>query len=148
MPVTRVVVETFEPADTLSRRLPLTTEEMQYSLTWPVAVALVRGRFGVDEVLDLGALPVELERSIVVRALPELTAAFPARRLSEIVVEWADGSSVRSGRVEAGGEPDSPGWTAVIEDKAARFLPADQRRPGAAALLDLLAASGGTTLPA
>ena len=27
------------------------TEEMQYSLAWPVATALARGRFGVDEVL-------------------------------------------------------------------------------------------------
>ena len=148
VPVTRVVVETFEPADTLSRRLPLTTEEMQYSLTWPVAVALAKGRFGVDEVLDLGGLPVELEGMIVVQAMPELTAAFPARRLSEVVVERADGSSVRSGRVEAGGEPDGPGWAAAIEAKAARFLPPGGRTPGAVALLDLLDASAGTTLTA
>jgi 2-methylcitrate dehydratase PrpD len=148
VPVRSVLVETFEPADTLSRRVPLTTEEMQYSLTWPVAVALTKGRFGVDEALAVADLPVELERSIVVEALPELTAAFPARRLSEVAVEWADGSTFRSGRVEAGGEPDSPAWAALIEAKAAHFLPADLRTPGAGALLGLLAASAGTTLPA
>jgi 2-methylcitrate dehydratase PrpD len=152
VPVARVVVETFEPADTLSRRLPVTTEEMQYSLTWPVTVALTEGRFGVDEVLNLAGLTggeaARLERTIVVQTVSELTAAFPARRLSEVVVEWADGSSLRSGRVEAGGEPDSAGWAAVIEAKAARFLPSDQRTPGAGALLDLLATSAGTTLSA
>ncbi len=133
-PVQRVVVETFEPCDTLSRRRPTTTEEMQYSLTWPVAVALTEGRFGVDEVLDLSGLgdgrAGRLERLIVVETVPELTTAFPARRRSEVIVEWHDGSSVRSGRVEAGGEPDSSGWRAVIEAKAARFLPAEQRLPG------------------
>jgi 2-methylcitrate dehydratase PrpD len=144
--VVRVVVETFEPADTLSRRLPATTEELQYSLTWPVAVALTRGRLDVDEVLDLGDLPVQLERTIVVQTVPELTAAFPARRQSEVVVEWAEGTSLRSGRVEAGGEPDDPGWTALIEAKAERFLSADLRAPGAGALFGLLAASAGTTL--
>jgi len=151
-PITRLAVETFAPADTLSRRVPVTTEEMQYSLTWPVAVALTEGRFGVDEVLDLAGLgdgeAARLERTIVVRTLPELTDAFPGRRLSEVVVEWADGSSLRSGRVEAGGEPDSASWTEVIEAKAARFLPAVRRTRGAGVLLDLLGVAAGTTLPA
>ncbi len=38
-----VVVRTFAAADLLSRRRPTNTEEMQYSLVWPIATALARG---------------------------------------------------------------------------------------------------------
>ena len=43
-----VTVRTFAAADLLSTRRPTNTEEMQYSLVWPVATALARGRFGVE----------------------------------------------------------------------------------------------------
>ena len=49
--VRRIVIHTFQAADGLSWRRPATTEDMQYSLVWPVAVALASGAFGVDEVL-------------------------------------------------------------------------------------------------
>jgi 2-methylcitrate dehydratase PrpD len=125
-PVRRIVIETFDACETLSRRRPGTTEEMQYSLTWPVAVALAEGSFGVDEVLRPPSPRASgLEPLIEVRSVPELTAAFPARRFSEVIVEHSDGSIVRSGRVEAGGEPDSADWQSVIDAKAARYLEPD-----------------------
>ncbi len=49
--IAAIEVRTFAAAEDLSWRRPRTTEEMQYSLAWPVATALARGRFGVDEVL-------------------------------------------------------------------------------------------------
>ena len=50
--VEAVTIHTFAAAEPLSRRRPRTSEEMQYSLVWPVAVALVDGDFGVDGVLE------------------------------------------------------------------------------------------------
>jgi 2-methylcitrate dehydratase PrpD len=119
-----VVIRTFAAAAGLSRRRPTTTEEMQYSLTWPVAVALVEGRFGVAEALyELASdAVVAVESATTVEVLPELTAAFPARRFAEVVLELADGSVLRSGRMEAPGEPGSPDWRSVIEGKARSFL--------------------------
>ena len=118
--IERVVIETFAAAATLSRRHPTTTEELQYSLTWPVAIALAEGRFGVDEVLSI---PVDgqaasLEHAIVVEVDGDLTAAFPARRFSEVVLELNDGATLRSGRIEAGGEPGSPDWQRIVDAKS------------------------------
>jgi 2-methylcitrate dehydratase PrpD len=123
--IERVVIETFAAAGTLSRRHPTTTEELQYSLTWPVAIALVEGRFGVDEVLNIpvGEQAASLERSIVVEVDDELTAEFPAVRLSQVVLELDDGMTLRSGRIEAGGEPDSAGWQGVVDAKALLLPP-------------------------
>jgi 2-methylcitrate dehydratase PrpD len=119
-----VAIHTFAAAAGLSRRRPTTTEEMQYSLTWPVAVALVAGRFGIAEALHepVAEGVAAVESVTTVEVLPELTAAFPARRLAEIVLEQADADVLRSGRLEALGEPGSPEWRSVIEEKARSFL--------------------------
>jgi 2-methylcitrate dehydratase PrpD len=124
-----VVVRTFAAADLLSRRRPENTEEMQYSLVWPVATALAHGRFGVDEVLGGFGDPLvaRLAERIRVEVDPGLTAAFPARRLTEVAVTTRDGRTVRSGAIEAEGEPHSAGWEDVVAGKVRRFLD-----PGAA----------------
>jgi 2-methylcitrate dehydratase PrpD len=102
---------------------------MQYSLVWPVATALARGRFGVEEVLGGFGDPLvaRLAERIRVEVDPGLTAAFPARRLTEVAVTTRDGRTVRSGAIEAEGEPHSAGWEDVVAGKVRRFLD-----PGAA----------------
>jgi len=113
---------------------PRTTEEAQYSVAWPVAVALERGGFGVDDVLDPvgGALT---ERTMVV-VDPELDRLFPARRLVAVSIERG-GTTLRSQPFEARGEPDDPEWEALV---AAKF---DRHARGALgpqdAILQLLA---------
>ncbi len=129
-----VVVRTFAAADLLSSRRPTNTEEMQYSLVWPIATALARGRFGVDEVL--GGFDDPLVASIAARIRvevdAELTEAFPARRLAAVEVVTNDGRTARSGLTEAEGEPRSAGWENVVADKVLCFLDADAALPVAA----------------
>jgi 2-methylcitrate dehydratase PrpD len=126
-----VTVHTFAIAESLSRRRPHCTEEMQYSLVWPVAIALARGEFGVDEVLDGfdDPLAARLAESMSVTVDEGYSDAFPARRLSDVVLELADGRLLRSGPREAGGEPHSAGWEEVVLDKARRFLGAAAAPP-------------------
>jgi 2-methylcitrate dehydratase PrpD len=122
--ITSVVIRTFEAADLLSRRLPQTTEEMQYSLVWPVATALVRGVFGVEEALA-GFDDPRVERiaeRVRVELDPGFSAAFPARRLTRVEIELPDGHVLRSGDVEADGEPASGGWEDIVRGKAERLL--------------------------
>jgi 2-methylcitrate dehydratase PrpD len=124
--VRAVTIRTFRAAAELARRLPTTTEEAQYSLAWPVAVALARGGFDVSDVVgdfDDPLVAATFERIDVVID-PELSAAFPQRRLTDVAIELADGSIVSSGPVEAPGEPDDPDWRAIVLGKAHRFLPA------------------------
>ena len=129
-----VVVRTFAAAELLSKRRPTNTEEMQYSLVWPIATALVHGRFGVDEVLggfDDAAVS-RVADCIRIEVDPALTAAFPAQRLTEVEVVSRDGTSLHSGLTEAEGEPHSLGWEGVVAAKVVRFLDADARLPLAA----------------
>ena len=122
-----VVVRTFAAADLLSRRRPTNTEEMQYSLVWPVATALARGRFGVEEVLGGfdDPLVAQIAERIRIEIDPALTDAFPARRLTDLEVVSSDGSSMRSGPIEAEGEPHTAGWEDVVAGKVLRFLDPD-----------------------
>jgi 2-methylcitrate dehydratase PrpD len=126
-----VVVRTFAAADLLSRRRPSTTEEMQYSLVWPVATALARGRFGVDEVLGGfdDPLVAQIAERVRIEVDAELTRVFPGRRLTELEVVSSDGTTVRSGPIEAEGEPGSPGWEDVVAGKVLRFLDPDAALP-------------------
>ena len=117
--VRRVAIQTFAAAEGLARRRPQTTEDAQYSLVWPVAAAIVRGRFGVDDVLtgfgDEGVWAVAERTNVVGDAA--VTAAFPARRFAAVSVELVDGSVLQSGRCEARGEPGEEGWEDVVAEK-------------------------------
>jgi 2-methylcitrate dehydratase PrpD len=122
--IERVRIHTFAAAGALSRRIPVTTEDAQYNLVWPVATAITHGGFGVEEVLgpfddDAAA---ELARNVVVEIDPGMDAAFPERRLSAVEVELRDGRSVASDPVEARGECDDPEWEDLIAAKVARVL--------------------------
>jgi 2-methylcitrate dehydratase PrpD len=122
--IVSVTVRTFAIAESLSTRRPQSTEEMQYSLVWPVATALARGAFGVEEALEGFDDPLasRLAGCTSVTADEEYSRAFPARRLTDVALELADGRLLRSGAREAGGEPHSEGWEAVALAKARCFL--------------------------
>jgi 2-methylcitrate dehydratase PrpD len=115
----RVTIRTFAAADGLAKVEPATTEEAQYNLVWPVATVLTHGRFGVAECLgpfDDPVVRATAARTDVV-VDPELTAAFPARRLTAVEVRLRDGSVHGTDLTEARGEPDDPGWDALVLDK-------------------------------
>jgi len=114
-----VRVRTFAAADGLAKVIPTTTEEAQYSLLWPVACSLARGGYGVPEVLgpfDDPAVAAVFDR-IEITVDPELTAAFPARRLTAVELELTTGERLTAGPLEAPGEPDDPGLPALVAAK-------------------------------
>jgi 2-methylcitrate dehydratase PrpD len=118
--VRHVSVRTFAAADGLAKVIPETTEEAQYSLLWPLASALARGRFGVAEVLGPFTDPAvrAMFERIEIEIDPELTAAFPARRLTAVQIELGSGERLAAGPLEAVGEPDDPGLAALVAGKA------------------------------
>jgi 2-methylcitrate dehydratase PrpD len=135
----RVRVRTFAAAGELARVIPETTEEAQYSLHWPLACALVRGRFDVREVLGPFADPqiAAVFDRISVEIDPSLTAAFPQRRLTAVEIEFVDGRHRAAGPLEAPGEPDDPELPALAAAKVARLIGprvVGQPRPAATGL--------------
>lgn len=151
--IASVRVRTFAAADGLAKAPPTSTEEAQYSLRWPVACALARGGYGVAEVLgpfdDPAALA--LHHRIQIAVDPELTGAFPARRLTAVELELSTGERLAAGPLEAPGEPDDPGLAAVVAAKVATLIaPGDlaadvPERLGDARPGELLAALRGVT---
>ena len=93
-------MRTFAAADGLAKVVPETTEEAQYSLVWPVACVLARGRFGVADVLgpfgdpDVHAMFERVE----IEVDAALTGQFPRRRLTAV--------RDRTGRWESASRPD------------------------------------------
>jgi 2-methylcitrate dehydratase PrpD len=74
--VVRIEVETFHQACRLHVKAPMTTEEAQFSLPWTLAVMLVDGEVGPDQVLEtrLGDPQVaRLAASVVSRSNDEFT---------------------------------------------------------------------------
>jgi 2-methylcitrate dehydratase PrpD len=134
--VQRIRVLTFGAADGLFSGVPTSTEEAQYSLTWPVACAVARGHFTTADVLGNFDDPVagELLGRVQVEIAPELDAEFPARRLTAIEIELRDGTGLVAGPLEAPGEPEDPDLAALIAHKFREHI--DPGRDLAAAVPD------------
>jgi 2-methylcitrate dehydratase PrpD len=126
--IARVEIRTFAAADGLAKVIPSSTEEAQYNLVWPVASALVRGRFAVADVLGPFDDPevASLVERVEVIVDPQLTAAFPARRLTTVEILLRDGRRLTAGPLEAPGEPDDPDWEAIVARKRAELI--DEQR--------------------
>ncbi len=107
--VAAVEIATFGYSAALNCAVPTSTSNAQYSLAWPVAAALVRGRVGTDEVLetafDDAALCAMLGR-VSVRVDPEIDALFPQKRAARVTVTLTDGRRLDSGLTEASGGPE------------------------------------------
>lgn len=122
--IERVDIATFGYSADLNCDVPTTTSNAQYSLAWPVACALTRGRVGVDEVMEPSfsdpAL-VALTRRISAHVDPQIDATFPEERLASVVVSLKDGSVLNSGITRASGGPDPQPGEAEIVDKFHTF---------------------------
>ncbi|MGH2857760.1 MAG: MmgE/PrpD family protein [Solirubrobacteraceae bacterium] len=124
--IARIRIGVFAAADGLAKVVPTTTEEAQYNLCWPVACAVVHGRFAVPDVL--GGFEDPTIRSVFGRievdVRSDLTAQFPQRRLTEVEIECKDGRRLRDGPREAPGEPDDPELPVLVAAKVADLMPA------------------------
>ena len=121
--IRRIRVRTFEAATRLPNDPPADTEAAQYSLAFPVAVALLDGEVGPRQVLPPRlhdpALLSLLDR-VSTETVPEFEAEFPARAPAEVIVETTDGRIFSSGRIEAPWEP--PDTLPSDDDLEAKFL--------------------------
>lgn len=106
-----VEVRTFHEGTRLDQHLPETTEQAQYSLPFPVAAALVRGRLVPgdigDEALADPAVRAMSERIVLVDD-PELSARFPAERFAQVTLRLRGGTTVTSDVLPARGDADAP----------------------------------------
>jgi 2-methylcitrate dehydratase PrpD len=121
--IERIEIRSFGAFAGLAHGAPATTEEAQYSLGWPVAVALAHGRFGVEDVEE-SALADTRSRALsgctVAVVDPEFERQFPARRLGALTVAAGE-ETLRTDPFEAPGEPDDPRWEEIVTAKLERY---------------------------
>jgi 2-methylcitrate dehydratase PrpD len=110
--VASIVIESFREAVDLGSRCaaPSTSDEAQYSLTYPVEAALVHGDVGAREVGAAGRdAPVDrlLAVTKVVEA-EEFSRRFPAERWARVRIVLRDGRGLTSSPAQARGGPENP----------------------------------------
>ena len=104
--VAQITVETFHEAIRLATATPRTTEEAQYSTSFPCAVAMVRGSVTPNDISDsaLNAPAVlRLSQSLVMIEDDRANAAFPQTRLARVTLTLTDGRRLL-------GEWSEPRW--------------------------------------
>ena len=109
--IVRVEVSTFHEATRLAARSPQSTEEAQYSLPFPVAAALVRGRVGAAEVTGAALRNraiLRLSREMTLTEHGAYNARFPAERWAHVTFWLDDGTRLTSAPAAARGNPENP----------------------------------------
>jgi 2-methylcitrate dehydratase PrpD len=100
--------------------LPRTTEEAQYSLSFPVAAALVFGRVAAAEVDAPGLSDPRVARLVgATIAVEDVTFSrrFPGERWARVRIELADRRMLVSPPAQARGEPDNPLSASELREK-------------------------------
>lgn len=114
-----IEVHTFHEAVRLGVRRPVSTEEAQYSLPFPVAAALVHGRLGPAEVSGDGlgdAAVLGLAERVLLVEDEGFNEVFPGQRFARVVVQLKDGRRLDSGVVRPRWDgTDPPGDEDLLE---------------------------------
>ena len=111
--VESVAIESFREAIDLGSHClnPATTDEAQYSLTFPVASALVTGRVDAEAVNGAGDDDPRTARLLGAMTLvedAEFSSRFPRERWARVRIELRDGRTVVSEPAQARGNPENP----------------------------------------
>mgnify|MGYP003627106564 CR=1 FL=1 len=109
--VERIEVTTFHESIRLATRRPRTTEEAQYSTAFPVAVALVRGGVGPDDIADAALNDPEVLRlsdSLVMAEDAHASAVFPGTRLARVRLILRDGRVLQGDWMQPRWDHDAP----------------------------------------
>jgi 2-methylcitrate dehydratase PrpD len=116
--VDQIVVETFHEACRLATARPATTEEAQYSTSFPCAVALVRGAIRPEDVAEDALQDPEvlrLSEGLHMREHDFANQTFPAQRHARVALKLKDGRTVQ-------GDWMNPLWTADVPPTDAELI--------------------------
>ena len=115
-----ITIRTFREASCLAVRSPATTEQAQYSLPFPVAALLVKGRVGPSEI-DGAALRddkiLALSNAIDLREDARYSELFPSERWADAEIRLEDGRVLTSSPAVARGSAENPLSDAEVRAK-------------------------------
>ena len=115
-----ITINTFHEAKRLDNKYPENTEQAQYSLPYPVAVALIFERLSAQEVSEKffkNKKVIKLTEKILVCESDKYNKAFPRSRYADAVIKLKNGNEFKSKRTEAKGDPENPLLMREIKNK-------------------------------
>ena len=118
--IARIGIETFHNSCRLACNDPRNTEEAQYSTSYPVAVALVRGGIGPFDLDEAALGDAEIRRlstSITMSEHPHAEAAYPRIRLARVTLHLKGGRSFTSDWQEPKWEHTAPPSALEMREK-------------------------------
>ncbi|MFC2075553.1 MmgE/PrpD family protein [candidate division KSB1 bacterium] len=118
--VETVEVETFAEAARLANYRPATLEGFQFSIPYTVAVALVVGKFTVQQMSEKYLDDSDVQQmadKVRITVDPRLDSMFPKKRPARVTVKTVDGKSITREVVNVHGEPGSDFAEAGVEEK-------------------------------
>lgn len=118
--IVKIEVETFHEAVRLAVNCPKTTEQAQYSTSFPVAVALARGDVKAQDIKD-DALNdkniIRLSKCLVMREHAEANASFPLKRMAKVKITVRNGTVYTGNWIEPKWDKDNPPSEAELTEK-------------------------------
>lgn len=117
--ISKVEVFTFHEGTRLFGGIPENSEQAQYGISFPVAVALMTGTISAQDVYS-GFEKPELQamtRKIDLLEHAPYNQVFPAERWAHVKVYLNDGSILESAPMEATGDPHIPLSDAAMHEK-------------------------------
>jgi 2-methylcitrate dehydratase PrpD len=111
--ILEIGIDSFREAIDLGSRcqVPVTTDEAQYSLPFPVAAAIVFGRVGPAEIGAAGLTDARVARLLATFSLREdveFSHRFPVERWARVRIDLADGRKLVSEPAQARGGSEYP----------------------------------------
>tara|TARA_B110000240_G_scaffold181226_1_gene212975 strand:- start:3106 stop:4065 length:960 start_codon:yes stop_codon:yes gene_type:complete len=117
--VAHITVWTFHEGVRLFSDVPNNTEQAQYAISFPIAMAVLKGVISVDDVYS-GFNDLEVQDMIGKITLIEdegYNEVFPAERWAHVRIQMADGTEILSEPHEAIGDPHKPMSKTQFHDK-------------------------------
>lgn len=147
--IAAVEITTFHEGVRLAGATPSNTEESQYAVAFPVAVALVYGTIGPEHI-SLEGLADEavlvIARAIILTEHDSYNARFPAERWAHVTITLKDGTELVSEPTTASGDAHMPLDDDALVVKFHALMESAGYAEWAAPLEDMIMSDSGATV--
>jgi 2-methylcitrate dehydratase PrpD len=118
--IKEIKISTFHHAVRLANKQPTSSDEAQYSIGYPVAAMLVKGKIGPEEMNENSLNdPVirQLQDKVKLKESQNHTDAFPAKRFADVAITLQNGDILETENIEARGDVENPLSNEEIQTK-------------------------------
>ena len=109
--IKEIKISTFHHAVRLANKQPTSSDEAQYSIGYPVAAMLAKGKIGAEEMNENSLNdPVirQLQDKVKLKENQSHTDAFPAKRFADVAITLQNGDILETENIEARGDVENP----------------------------------------